>query len=185
MSVISWGRAVALLLAATLLSGCVQLAGPRSVVFSEAELQQMLERKFPLDRRLLEVMEVQVSQPRLSLLPERDRLALDLQADATDRLFASAFHGRLALESGLRLDPQDGSIRLSQVRVTTFTLDKDGVPPRLPLQRLGAVLAEKVLEDTVIHQLKPEQMERLTRAGYRPGQIDITPAGIVISVVPR
>lgn len=168
-----------------LLAGCAQLAGPRSVVFSQAELQQMLDRKFPLERRLLEVMEVQVSQPRLTLLPERDRVALELQADATDRLFASAFHGRLALESALRLDPQDGSIRLTQVRVTSFTLEKDGVAPRLPLQRLGAVLAEKVLEDTVIHQLRPEQRERLTRAGYQPGRIEVTPAGILITVVPR
>ncbi|HSI59042.1 MAG TPA: hypothetical protein VLA16_15890 [Ideonella sp.] len=170
---------------ALVLAGCAQLAGPRSVVFSEGELQQMLERKFPLDRRMLEVMEVKVSQPQLRLLPERNRLTLDLQADATDRLFANALHGRLALESGLRLDPRDASIRLTQVRVTAFTLDKDGASPRVPLQRLGALVAETLLEDAAIHQLKPEQMERLTRAGYQPGSIEITPAGIVISVVPR
>lgn len=167
------------------LGGCAQLAGPRSVTYSQAELQQMLDRKFPQERRLLEVLDVTLLSPALELLPERNRVALSLQVQAGERLFASSVRGRLALESGLRLDPRDASIRLVQVRVTSLTWETpDGAPPRLPVQRLGSVLAEKLLEGTVLHQLKPEQLERLTRAGYQPGTLEVTPSGLTISVVP-
>lgn len=167
------------------LGGCAQLAGPRSVTYSQAELQQMLDRKFPQERRLLEVLDVTLLTPVLALLPDRNRVGLALQVQAGERLFASPLRGRLALESGLKLGVEDGSIRLVQVRVTSLTWETpDGAAPRLPVQRLGSVLAERLLEGTVLHQLKPEQLERLTRAGYQPGTVEVTSSGITISVVP-
>lgn len=167
------------------LVGCAQLAGPRSVTYSQSELQQMLDRKFPQERRLLEVLDVTLDSPQLALIPERNRVALTLQVQAGERLFASSVKGRLGLEGGLKLEPQDASLRLVQVRVTTLTWETpDGATPRLPVQRLGSVLAERLLEGTVLHQLKPEQLERLGRAGYQPGSVQVTPAGITLSVVP-
>ena len=60
------------------LAGCAGLSGPRNVTLSQADLQSLVERQFPLQRRLLEVIDVNVARPSLRLLPERNRIGTDL-----------------------------------------------------------------------------------------------------------
>ena len=50
------------------LSGCVLLL-PDHYTFRQEQLQRALERRFPFEQRVLEIFTVQLSQPRLSLLP--------------------------------------------------------------------------------------------------------------------
>jgi len=171
-------------LALALLSACAQLLGPQTVSWSEADLNQMLARRFPLDRRVLEMLDVKVSQPHVALLATRQRLATDLTVEATDRLFATRYQGRISLESGLRYEPSDQSLRLSEVRVTAFLLDAPGARTPPLAQKLGAALAEGVLNDAVIHRISPEQLARLNRKGYRPGSVQITTQGLELTVVP-
>ena len=166
------------------LAGCAQWAAAPSLHWEEAELQQWLERRFPLDRRLLEVLDVKVSQPRVRLVPQRDRVGTEVQVEALDRLFGRAFRGRLAFESGLRYDPTDQSLRLTQVQVTAFELDSAGAPTRPSLQRLGAALTETLLDDAVIHRLSADQKGRLAALGVRPGDIKVTARGLEMNLVP-
>lgn len=167
-----------------LLSGCAQLMGPQTVSWSEADLNQMLARRFPLDRRLLDLLDVKVSQPHVQLLGERNRLATELSVEATDRLFATRYQGRIALESGLRYEPSDQTLRLSEVRVTAFNLDTAGARTPQMAQKLGAAMAEGMLNDAVIHRLSPEQLARLSQKGYRPGSVQISARGLELTVVP-
>ena len=166
------------------LSGCAHLAGPRSVVYTEADLQALLARRFPLERRLLEVLEVKVTEPRIGLLPEQNRLSAELDVAATDRLFAGQYHGRLSLTTALRVEPSDRSLRLKDVRVSRLTWDKRGDAVSERIQRLGTLIAERLLEDVSLHQFRAEQWERLMSAGYAPPSIRVTPAGLELKAVP-
>ena len=179
-----WSATLALALCLALLSACAQLAGPLSVNWSEAELNQMLSRRFPLDRRMLEVLDVKVSQPVLTLLPATNRLAADLTVDALDRLFGKTFRGHLAVETALRYEPADHTLRLAEVRVTAFSLEAAGNAPSAPVQRLGAALAETVLDGAIIHRVTPEQLDRLARRGYQPGSVQVTARGLTLTAVP-
>jgi hypothetical protein len=71
---------------ATLLAGCAALFGPRTVDVSQAQLEELLARRFPLSRRVLEIFDVTVSAPRLRLLPEANRIATDFDLSSSDRL---------------------------------------------------------------------------------------------------
>lgn len=176
--------AAGLALASLGLAGCANLVGPRSVVYSEADLQALLARRFPTERRLLEVLDVKVSEPRIGLLPDQNRLSAELDVAVTDRLFASQYHGRLSLTTALRVEPSDRSLRLKDVRVSRLTWDKRGDAASERIQRLGTVIAERLLDDVSLHQFKAEQWERLMSAGYAPPSIRVTSAGLELKAVP-
>jgi hypothetical protein len=175
------------------LSGCAQFGGPRTVVLGQDELQKIVEQAFPIDRRLLEALDVSVTAPRVRLLPERNRLATRLDIETRDRLFGGQWRGRLALDSALRYEPSDRSVRLVQVRVSEFLLDGaaggaggagGNTGRRLQVDRLGAVLAERVLEDLPIYRLTPEREARLIGSGLTPGAITVTSRGVEITFEP-
>lgn len=167
------------------LAGCAQVLGPQTLTWSESEVNQMLAKRFPMDRRVLELLDVNVTQPEVKLLPGTNRLATDVHIRAVDRMFGSVFHGRITMESGLRYEPADHTLRLVDVRLGNFSLDKAGTAPRVPLQRLGAALVESILDDAVIHRVSDEQLARYARFGYQPDALRVTDRGLELTVVPR
>jgi len=171
---------------ALLLAACAGFGGPNTVTLSEGDLQRLVERHFPVERRYLDVLDVTIGAPRMRLLPERNRLATVLEVGTRDRLFGGSWHGRLALDSALRYEPQDQTVRLLQVRVDDFTVDNagPGVPreARTQAERLGGLLAERVLEDMVVYRLPPERAERLQRMGLAPGAVTVTARGVEITM---
>lgn len=166
------------------LAGCAVLDGPQTVVLTAQELTALLEKRFPLDRRMLEVLDVTVSTPRLRLLPERNRLASSFEVATRDRLFGNAWRARMALDAELRLEPSDHSVRLSQVRVQELSFDgAETLGRRDQAERLGALLAERVLEDFAIYRMPPDRVARLQRLGVVPGTVSVTSRGVEITVV--
>ena len=69
-----WAWALSPLLA---LSGCAALA-PSSLHYGTDELQQALDRRFPVERRWLELLDVNVQVPHLAPLPGRQKLAVEI-----------------------------------------------------------------------------------------------------------
>jgi hypothetical protein len=167
------------------LAGCAQVLGPQTLTWSEADVNAMLAKRFPMDRRVLELLDVNVTQPAVKLLPGTNRLATDVHIQAVDRMFGSVFHGRITMESGLRYEPADHTIRLVDVRLGNFSLDKTGTAPRVPLQRLGAALVESILDDAVIHRVSDEKLARIAQFGYQPETLHVTDRGLELTVVPK
>jgi hypothetical protein len=181
-------RRLGVLAAALALASCAVFDSPTSFTLGEAEVQALAERHFPLDRRLLDAFDVTISAPRVRLLPEHNRIATEVQIGTRDRLigavFGGALRGKLALDSQLRWEPSDQTLRLAQVRVQTFELGGGGAGSRATFERLGAVVAERVLEDFTIYRLPPERAARLTKAGVAPGSVAVTSRGIDITLAP-
>jgi Protein of unknown function (DUF1439) len=175
-------RRLALLVLPAMLVGCMALE-PRSVSFSESELQRLVERAFPLERRVLDVLEVSITSPKLGLLPERKRLTTELDISARNRLFGGQWQGRLALESGLRYEPSDQSLRLAQVRVLQFKLNGEG-SARAQAERVATLLAERVLEGFSVYRLPQDKAAILQRAGMTPGEVLIGARGVEITLLP-
>ena len=105
-----------------LLVGCAGLGGPTVITLSEAEIAALIQRSFPLTRRVLEVFDVQLQAPSLHLLPAQNRLAVDLTVSTQDRLFGRTARGQLLFDSALRYDAGDATVRLTQVRVQQVNL---------------------------------------------------------------
>ncbi len=177
-----------LILAAALgaaLAGCAALLGPRRLEVSQAQLQQLIERQFPIERRVVELFDVSVATPLLELRPESNRIATEFEVRVTDRLFRVAHRGRIALNAGLRYEASDRSLRLTQVRVDR--LDVDGAPAllRQQLDRVALQLAEQALNERTLYTLRPKDIEAVEGRGYRPSEIRVVPGGLFVTLMPE
>lgn len=172
------------LLAALLLAGCAAVLGPRTIVISEDQLQDLIAKRFPLSNRLLDVLDVDVALPRISIRHDTERIAVQLQVKTSDRLLRKPYQGTLALTCGVRFEPKDNTVRLADVRVERFEID--GAPPNV--QRLvgpiGQMVTEQLLEGRVIYTVRPKDLEAVEGRGYRPGGIRVTSRGVEITLDP-
>jgi len=166
------------------LAGCAALFGPRDVEVSLVQLQQAVDRRFPIQRRYLEVLDVTVAAPRVLLRPEANRIATEFEVLVSERVFNGQHRGTIGLNYGLRFEPSDNSVRLTNVRVERF--DVDGAPAllRLQLDRVGLQLAEQTLNERPVYTLRPKDVEAVQGRGYRPGDIRVTATGVTISLLP-
>lgn len=162
------------------LAGCASV--PRTVEVSQEQLQSALARRFPFNDRFLQLLDVQADAPRLQLLPESNRLRVDIALSASDRIVRRAMSGSLGLSFTPRYEPADASIRMADVRVER--LDLMGLPDGLQSQvhRLGPLLAERVLEGVALHTFRPEDVAKAQ--GWTPSDLRVTPAGLRMTLQP-
>jgi hypothetical protein len=179
------GLAAVVLAATGVLAGCAGLGVPSRLRFSETDLTLMLARQFPLQRTVLEVIDVQLSNPQLALLPASNRVSTSFDLTAEDRLFGGRASAHLRLDYGLRYEPSDHTLRLQDVRVRDLDLAHDAHPLRGQAQRLGALAAERLLENLSIYRMKPEDAERYDQLGIEPQGITVMPHGIDIAIGAR
>ena len=180
-------RAAFTALAALLFAGCAGLGVPRSIRLSESELQAQLAKRFPMQRSLLDLFDLQLSDPVVRLDAAANRLATELTLSGSERRSGRSLQGRLALDYGLRYEPADGSIRLVQPRVDSLQLGEvPGLSPRRAemLQSMGIALAERLLDDLVLYRISTERLTALRNAGYRPGTLQVTRSGLEITIEP-
>ncbi len=165
-------------------AGCAGLGGPRVITLGEADLARALARQFPFEGRLLELIDLRVQTPRLRLLPETNRIATDLDVAIGERLLRGGYCGELSLDFGLRYEPSDQSVRLSQVRVQRLSLGSLPAGLQPVLDRIGPLVAEQLLQDLSIHRFTPEELGAVRGRGYEPGEVNVTRRGVEITLLP-
>jgi len=178
------GFASVAMLAAALLAGCLAF-GPRTVDVPQARLQELIARRFPVDRRVLDAIDITVDTPRLSLQPDSNRIAVEMALRAgTGGAISAQMNGSLLVSEGLRFEPSDNTVRLVDVRVERFAID--GLPGhwQRQLDRLGKPLAKALLDDQVLYALRPKDIAGLEGRGVRPGDLRVTATGLSITLLP-
>lgn len=175
---------VAAAFAAVALPGCAGLLAPRSVTISEEELTRQLAQRFPLDRSLLDWIDLRLDTPRIMLRPDTNRVAVNMGFELRERLSRRSFPLRIGLDSALRYDAAKGAVVLSDVKVQR--LGVAGLPEELApvVLQLGAPLAEHLLEGMAIHRFTQQQLTSASGHGLRPDAIRITPRGVEMTLVP-
>lgn len=165
-------------------SPAVQVLTQRRLTLSGAQLQAALEPRFPMQQRVAEVLDVRLSTPRLQLLPERGRIATELQLDITERLLQSTHPARLVLDFGLRFEPSDRSVRLQGVRVQQLVLTRLAPAYQELMNRYAPRLAERALDGLMLHQISEAEWNTLQMLGLQPGEFSITPQGLSLDFRP-
>ena len=145
------------------------------------EIQALLQKSFPRERRLLDAVDVSIAAPRTRLLPDSNRIGAVLDVQARERIFGGSWSGRLDFDAALRWDAAEQSVRLTQVRVQDLVLNSAGNATRSSTERLGAAVAERMLEDLSLYRLKPERAAQLQQKGYAPSAVTVTSRGVEIT----
>lgn len=158
---------------------------PRSVTVPAERLQQAIAQRFPIKQRLAEVIELEVLPPRLSLLASSNRLATDIDLKVADRLLGGNYSGSIALDFGLRFEPNDNTIRMTGARVNRVSLAGVPEPYQTAITRNAPRLAERLFDNRVLHQFSDKDLSLVNGLGLEPGEITVTPNGLRVSLVPR
>lgn len=154
-------------------------AQPRYSV-SAAQLQQMVAQRFPLRYAVAGLVSLDVQAPLLRLLPQQNRLSALMQVAAAGAALARNQQGRLELDFALRYEAKDRSIRATQLRFRR--LHVTGLEPMALdlLQLYGPAMADQVLQEVVLHQLRPQDLAMADNLGLQPGSITVTETGLLI-----
>ena len=168
---------------AMLLSACASLMGPRQVDLPLYRLQEALNQKFPFNNRYLDLLDIHVTNPQLSLLPGTNRLSIALDADAAPAFLDQSWKGRFALSGSLRYDPARNAIMLADPRVDNLAFD--GVDPgrNRQLAKVGSLIAEQLLRDTPLYTFRPEDLH-YGGTNFTPTQIVAKATGLVVTFEP-
>jgi hypothetical protein len=166
------------------LAGCSTLSGPRQVEIPLAKLQAGLDRRFPMDNRLFDLLDLRLSHPRLSLLPEADRVAVSLEAYVAPPFMQQAFTGSLALSGRLVVDAARGAVFMTEPHVDNFTLS--GIDAAYQRQLAGAAnkLMGQLVRDIPVYNFR---MEDLRYAGIQfvPTRLVTTRNGLLVTLEPQ
>lgn len=167
----------------TLLSGCASLLPPQEIEIPLSRLQKSAEQNFPVNARYLDLFDVTVSNPRLSLQPAADRLVLGLDARVQPPLIKTSWQGELLVSGGLRIDPVWRAVILTEPRLENIRLNAATGSYTSRLARLGTQLAEDLLTDRVLYTFAPDAF---VVAGQRfvPTRITTRNNSLVVSFEP-
>lgn len=153
---------LSLLLPGLFLTGCATLSGgPRQVDIPIARLQENLARRFPLDKRVLEMFFIHLNQPQLTSRPEQERLLITLSTAVSTPLTKQPWQGRLVLSSKLFIDNARSAVVMREVRVEQLTTDGMDEARQQILAKVVDFVADHVLQDSVLYSFKPDELRYL------------------------
>jgi hypothetical protein len=182
--------ATTLTLIATSLIGCASLRPqPKMLNISQDRLMQLIAGQFPFNSKMLEVLDVAVSSPKISFDAANNRIntSLDLNVAGSGivgLLTKREYKGGIDLSYGLRFEPSDNSVRMTDVKLNK--LNVDGAPELMerPISRLGVALAQKLLSEYSLYKVSAQDLEAAKGWGYKPGAFKIGANGLAITLDP-
>jgi len=123
------------------------------------ELQAEIAKRFPLTERYAEVFSVTLREPRLALDGQAGRATLAARLTISSPLLSpSDVPGRVAVSSALRWDAQGLAVRLQDPRAEQVELEGVHGRDAQQLQRIGAVVAQQLLQGYALRTFKPEEL---------------------------
>jgi hypothetical protein len=168
--------------ACTLLTSCASLSGPRKVEIPLHKLQAGLERRFPVNNRLMELFEIRLSRPMLSLRPEQDRVALALEASVAPPFARDTWAGSLAFSGRLYVDPGRSAVMMAEPRVDSLRLGANPEAER-QLTRVANTLIDTVVRDMPVYAFDPNDL-RYAGVQFIPTRIETTRSGLLVTLEP-
>jgi hypothetical protein len=182
--------ALAVLAFSLTFSGCAALQpGPKTIRLDQAQLLQLIGKQFPLNQKLFEVLEVALGSPKLKFDTQANRIvtALDLSVTPTglgQALSQRSVSGGMELSYGLKLEPTDNSVRMTDVKVSKLELT--GLPSGLQryADQLGPRFAEQLLNNFSVYKFKPEDLKAAEGWGYKPAGIRVVGDALVMTLEP-
>lgn len=150
---------------------------------SHAELQALVEKQFPLQQRYMELFTVTLRDPQLGLNARANRAAIASSlAIASPLLRGGSVQGRVAVSGALRWDAATRALRLDRPTAEQLELQGMGGGDAERLRRIGAVVAQELLQDWPLRSFTKEEMS-FGRKTYDIGAITVLEDGIKVQLL--
>lgn len=174
----------AMMLAVVLLvTGCAGLFGQRNVDISLAQLQDHLSNRFPFKSRYLEVFDIHLSNPQLSLQPGTNRVVTTVSANVLPTFLKQPWSGTFTLSGRLAVDRDKRALVLAEPRMENVNLA--GLDNRYAQQmlRIGSLLAEEALTNIPLYTFTEDKF-RYAGTNFLPTEITTRNNGLVVTFEP-
>jgi hypothetical protein len=168
--------------AAAALSSCATILGPREVDLPLSKLQAGIDRRFPMDNRLLELFDLRLSRPQLAILPG-DRVALTVDASVAQSFLRNPLSGSLAFSGRLVVDQAKNGVYLAEPRLERFTISGMDESVSRQLSRAANGLLDRAVLDIPVYSFRMDEL-RYAGVQYVPTRIATTATGLHVSLEP-
>lgn len=151
---------------------------------SASQLHAMLSARFPVRFGMPGLVELQVSAPRLLLLPPRNRIGAALRAQVGGPGAAQVPPGEMDLVFALRYEPGDRTVRAHSPEA--LDLRWPGLAPEALdlVQDLLPGLAAQVGE-VVLHRFSPRELALPDTMGFVPEHLQVHDDGLDVVFGPK
>jgi hypothetical protein len=168
---------------ALLLISCASLIGSRDVELPLARLQDAMSRKFPFDRRYLELFDVRVTNPRLALQPDGNRVLTTMDASIMPPFTRRAWQGSFTLSGTLQLDPARRAVILTEPRMERLAVDGVDSASNSQIARIAGLLAEQIVKDVSLYTFDANDF-RYAGVNWLPTKITTKSNALVVTFEP-
>lgn len=148
-------------------------------------LQTEVARRFPVRYPVAGLVNLDLSAPRLGLLPQQNRLRADMPVSAAGPALGQPQTGSFTVDFALRYEHSDRSLRAHQLKVYRFRFPGLRAEAVELLNQYAPALAEQSLREVVLYQLPSQEATMADMLGLRPGRITVTDLGLQVELVNR
>ena len=150
-----------------------------------AQLQSMVDPKFPRSVPVQGLINLTVQTPHLRLLPEVNRLGAAMALDVAGPALRRSYPGSLDVEFALRYEASDRTLRAHQIQLGRMEFPSLRPAVNELLNAYGPQLAEQSLREVTLHQLRPQDTAVFDGLGLQPGPITVTAKGLTVAFVSK
>ena len=170
----------AILLILIVFSGC---ASDRTVNVSEAQIQEMLNKKLALPISVLKIFDVNLSNSLVKFDKTTGRMTTTLDTSMKSDFLGESLAGKIGISGKLRFDAATNSIVLDDPKIEQFTLDGAGGKYNDLLNALAKTVGGQMLNGITLYTVKPEDLN-IRGTQYNPKDMQITDKGLQLTLSP-
>lgn len=162
-------------------SACSQ-AVPTKISVPQTQLEQGMQAHFPKRFPVAGLLQFEMQQPHLQLLPERNQLQSAVKVQLSGPALKQSYQGVMDVRFALRYQAKDRTVRAHRVEVLSLQLE--GAAPAVAdmMAAYGSRLAMQALEDFPLYTVPPEELELADSLGLQPGAITVTEQGLDVAI---
>ncbi|CAG9189317.1 putative transmembrane protein [Paraburkholderia tropica] len=157
---------------------------PDHYTFSRDQVQEAVQRKFPYHRSVQQLFEVALTNPVVTLLPDRNRVAVHVDAHLASPLMQQPVDGAFTLSSELAYDAASRSVVLRSPSVDSVDMQGSAAGYAQQVNAVAALAATQLLANYPVYTFKPDQLQ-FAGVNYEPGTITILTNGIRVQIVEK
>lgn len=157
----------------------------RTLTLALDSLQQAVAQRLPLRTPVAGLLDLELADPHLSLLPAQNRLRTQLRVGAQGPLLAQPLTGRFTVDCGLRYEAQDRTLRATDLALAALDVPGLSAEAVALLMAYAPLLAQAALGELVLHRLTPQETALGDLLGLQPGRIRVTETGLLVELVAR
>jgi len=157
---------------------------PDHYTFSQQQVQEAVQRKFPYQRTVSQVFDVALTNPVVGLLPDTNRVSVRVDAQFASPFLAQPVSGVFTLSSRLEYDAASHSVVLRAPNVDNVSVSGDAQAYMQQINAAAALLATQLLTNYPVYTFKPEQLQ-FAGVSYEPGTITVLTNGIRVQIVEK